>query len=86
MSPKRNAPAANRGESAVRGRPIATGHDTATRRQTVVALAVNPRQVRVTCPFCEKPHTHGIGEPGGTLQRLAHCGRGEYRMQIGGAA
>lgn len=82
MTAKRSRPGTNRAATEdVNSAP----QDTTTRRHSVVALAVNARQVRVTCPYCQKPHTHGIGGPGGTAWRIAHCGRGEYQLQIGGA-
>lgn len=33
--------------------------------------------VKVLCPYCNKKHTHG-----GQGYRAAHCGKGEYLIDI----
>ncbi|MCF8603263.1 hypothetical protein L5I01_07800 [Gordonia sp. HY442] len=38
------------------------------------------RFVVVSCPYCRRRHTHG-DPPDATDYRIAHCKRGEYRIE-----
>ena len=35
--------------------------------------------VTVICPYCHGKHSHGVS---GTTWRSAHCGKGEYQIQV----
>ena len=42
------------------------------------------RTVRVRCPLCGAVHVHGWppDEDGAPGHRVAHCGRGGYRIEV----
>jgi hypothetical protein len=49
-------------------------------RPPAVLATVEGRLLRVKCPHCQREHFHGAG--GGAGLRLAHCGRGGYRLFV----
>lgn len=61
---------------------------TATVQIVVVALRIEPggttRTVIVECPYCGAEHAHGwpYGDAGDPGSRVAHCHRGEYRIEV----